>query len=60
MHSEGLLVLTDDGVEQHRITDPRHKLPKLNGVAIVRPQRRGFAIRGCGRNRASVNMHLTE
>jgi 23S rRNA pseudouridine2457 synthase len=26
--SEGLLVLTDDGGEQHRITDPRHKLPK--------------------------------
>ena len=27
--SEGLLVLTDDGGEQHRITDPRHKLPKI-------------------------------
>ena len=26
--SEGLLVLTNDGGEQHRITDPRHKLPK--------------------------------
>ena len=26
--SEGLLVLTSDGVLQHRITDPRHKLPK--------------------------------
>lgn len=26
--SEGLVVLTDDGSEQHRITDPRHKLPK--------------------------------
>jgi 23S rRNA pseudouridine2457 synthase len=26
--SEGLVVLTDDGREQHRITDPRHKLPK--------------------------------
>jgi 23S rRNA pseudouridine2457 synthase len=26
--SEGLLVLTDDGREQHRITDPQHKLPK--------------------------------
>ena len=46
--SEGLLILTDDGGEQHRITDPRHKLPKLDGVAIVRPQRRGFAIRGVG------------
>ncbi|MBI4194793.1 MAG: pseudouridine synthase [Betaproteobacteria bacterium] len=26
--SEGLLVLTDDGRVQHRITDPRHKLRK--------------------------------
>src|SRR5665647_752212 len=26
--SEGLVVLTADGVLQHRITDPRHKLPK--------------------------------
>ncbi|MGB9094218.1 MAG: pseudouridine synthase [Gallionella sp.] len=26
--SEGLLVLTDDGRLQHRITDPKHKLPK--------------------------------
>jgi 23S rRNA pseudouridine2457 synthase len=26
--SEGLLVLTSDGALQHRISDPRHKLPK--------------------------------
>lgn len=26
--SEGLLILTDDGSLQHRISDPRHKLPK--------------------------------
>ena len=26
--SEGLLVLTDDGRLQHRISDPQHKLPK--------------------------------
>ncbi len=27
--SEGLLVLTSDGRLQHRISDPRHKLPKV-------------------------------
>jgi 23S rRNA pseudouridine2457 synthase len=27
--SEGLLVLTSDGGLQHRISDPRHKLPKV-------------------------------
>ncbi|MEQ1775968.1 MAG: rRNA large subunit pseudouridine synthase E [Burkholderiales bacterium] len=32
--SEGLLVLTDDGDEQHRITDPRHKLPKTYYVQV--------------------------
>jgi len=26
--SEGLLVLTDDGLLQHRLSDPRHKQPK--------------------------------
>lgn len=26
--SEGLLLLSDDGAQAHRITDPRHKLPK--------------------------------
>lgn len=26
--SEGLLLLTDDGALAHRLTDPRHKLPK--------------------------------
>ncbi len=32
--SEGLLLLTDDGSEQHRITDPRHKLPKTYYVQV--------------------------
>jgi 23S rRNA pseudouridine2457 synthase len=32
--SEGLMVLTDDGVLQHRITDPRHKLPKTYWVQV--------------------------
>ncbi len=32
--SEGLLVLTDDGMLQHRITDPKHKLPKTYWVQV--------------------------
>lgn len=32
--SEGLVVLTDDGREQHRITDPRYKLPKTYYVQV--------------------------
>ncbi|MBR0566095.1 pseudouridine synthase [Azoarcus sp. L1K30] len=32
--SEGLLLLTDDGGLQHRIADPRHKLPKTYLVQV--------------------------
>jgi 23S rRNA pseudouridine2457 synthase len=32
--SEGLLLLTDNGSLQHRLTDPRHKLPKTYRVQI--------------------------
>jgi 23S rRNA pseudouridine2457 synthase len=32
--SEGLLLLTDDGKLQHRITDPEHKLPKTYWVQV--------------------------
>lgn len=32
--SEGLLVLTDDGRLQHRISDPRHKYPKTYWVQV--------------------------
>jgi 23S rRNA pseudouridine2457 synthase len=32
--SEGLVVLTDDGALQHRLTDPRHKLPKRYLVQV--------------------------
>lgn len=32
--SEGLLVLTDDGTLQHRISDPRHKLAKTYFVQV--------------------------
>lgn len=34
--SEGLLLLTDDGALQHRITDPRHHLPKTYLVQVER------------------------
>jgi 23S rRNA pseudouridine2457 synthase len=32
--SEGLVVLTDDGAMQHRISDPRHKLAKTYWVQV--------------------------
>ena len=32
--SEGLLLLTDDGKLQHRITDPKHKLPKTYWMQV--------------------------
>jgi 23S rRNA pseudouridine2457 synthase len=32
--SEGLLLLTDDGQFQHRITDPKHKLAKTYWVQV--------------------------
>lgn len=32
--SEGLIVLTDDGALQHRISDPRHKLRKTYWVQV--------------------------
>lgn len=34
--SEGLLLLTDDGRLQHRISDPRYKLPKTYCVLVER------------------------
>lgn len=34
--SEGLLLLTDDGKLQHRLTDPRHKQPKTYLVQVER------------------------
>jgi 23S rRNA pseudouridine2457 synthase len=32
--SEGLVLLTADGALQHRITDPRHKLPRIYFVQV--------------------------
>ncbi len=34
--TEGLLILTADGALAHRITDPRHKLPKVYLVQVER------------------------
>jgi 23S rRNA pseudouridine2457 synthase len=34
LDSEGLVVLTDDGALQHRLSDPRHKLPKRYLVQV--------------------------
>ena len=34
--SEGLMVLTSDGALAHRITDPKHKLPKVYWVQVER------------------------
>lgn len=50
--SEGLLLLTDDGKLQHRITDPKHKLPKTYWVQVegipdesaLQQQRRGIKL----------------
>lgn len=47
--SEGLLILTDDGQLQHRLSDPRHKQPKTYWVQVegapadadLEPLRRG-------------------
>lgn len=47
--SEGLLILTDDGGLQHRLADPKHKLPKTYWVQVegapvdaeLEPLRRG-------------------
>ncbi len=52
--SEGLLLLTDDGALAKRITDPRHRLPKvylaqiegIPGEAALEALRNGIVIRG--------------
>ncbi len=52
--SEGLLLLTDDGGLQHRLTDPRRKLPKtywvqvegIPGAEAINALRNGIMIQG--------------
>ena len=43
--SEGLLLLTDDGRLQHRIADPRHKLPKTYLVQVEGEPDEGALVR---------------
>lgn len=51
--SEGLLLLTDDGVLQHRISDPKHKMSKTYWVQVegtateadVEPLRQGVMLK---------------
>ncbi len=40
LNSEGLLVLTDDGALQYRLSDPRHKLEKIYWVQVERSPER--------------------
>ena len=62
--SEGLMVLTSDGALAHRITDPKHKLPKVYWVQVERiPNdatlnrlRRGVLLRGIPTRPAEVRL----
>ena len=62
--SEGLMVLTSDGALAHRITDPKHKLPKVYWVQVERiPDdatlnrlRRGVLLRGIATKPAEVRL----
>lgn len=65
--SEGLVLLTADGGLQHRIADPRHKLPKtyyvqVEGIATpeaIASLRTGVALDGTTTRRAQVE-HVEE
>lgn len=62
--SEGLLILTDDGALQHRLSDPRHKLPKTYWVQVegaptdvdLEPLRRGVDLGDFTTQPAKVRM----
>ena len=62
--TEGLLVLTSDGALAHRITDPRHKLPKVYVVQVERVPddaalallRRGVLLKGRRTSPAEVEL----
>lgn len=63
--SEGLVVLTDDGALQHRIANPRHKLPKTYFVevegapddAALAPLRNGVPLGDFLTRPAEVELH---
>lgn len=67
MDSEGLMILTSNGILAHRITDPRHKLPKVYLAQVEHrpsPQaldhlRKGVALDGRRTKPAKVRL-LTE
>ena len=60
--SEGLMILTSDGPLAHRITDPKHKLPKVYWAQVERAPdeaalaqlRRGVVLRGIRTRPAEV------
>jgi len=62
--SEGLMILTSDGALAHRITDPRHKLPKVYWVQVERIPidatltrlRRGVVLSGISTRHAEVRL----
>jgi 23S rRNA pseudouridine2457 synthase len=66
--SEGLMILTSDGVLAHRITDPRRKLPKVYWVQVERvPEedalnqlRRGVVLSGIRTRPAEVRLLVQE
>ncbi|TAL11892.1 MAG: pseudouridine synthase [Nitrospirae bacterium] len=62
--TEGLLILTADGALSHRITDPRHKLPKVYLAQVERVPdetaletlRRGVLLQGRRTRQAEVEL----
>ena len=66
--SEGLMILTSDGALAHRITDPRHKLPKVYWVQVERiPDeaaldrlRHGIVLSGICTRPAEVRLLMSE
>ena len=62
--SEGLMILTSDGALAHRITDPKHKLPKVYWVQVERipgeealdQLRRGVVLSGTRTRPAEVKL----